>query len=253
MNKIVKVNHLTFGEGTPKVCIPIVERTQEFILQEAALLEQKPCDLIEWRADYYEDLMVKSSLIDTLDRMLKVLSKPILFTIRTKKEGGEIELDQQKYEEILRWVIESELVSLVDVEYFQGDELVLKLVECAHSHHVVVIGSNHDFSKTPSTEQIMTRLCNMSKLGIDLPKIAVMPQSKEDVVKLLVATYELSLMDDMPPIITMSMGNLGIISRISGETFGSCMTFATNQVASAPGQIPVGDMNHILGILDGKV
>ena len=39
------------------------------------------------------------------------------------------------------------------------------------------------------------------------------------------------------PIITMSMGALGAVSRLSGEAIGSAMTFANPGKASAPGQV----------------
>lgn len=48
------------------------------------------------------------------------------------------------------------------------------------------------------------------------------------------------------PLVTMSMGQLGVISRITGELTGSAMTFASVQKASAPGQINVSDMQMLL-------
>ena len=50
-------------------------------------------------------------------------------------------------------------------------------------------------------------------------------------------------------LITMSMGKLGMVSRISGELFGSCVTFAAGKKASAPGQIAMDDLKNILQIL----
>ena len=51
------------------------------------------------------------------------------------------------------------------------------------------------------------------------------------------------------PVITMSMGKQGIVSRISGSLTGSALTFATAGEASAPGQIPVEKMREILDII----
>lgn len=47
----------------------------------------------------------------------------------------------------------------------------------------------------------------------------------------------------------MSMGSLGVITRLSGELFGSCMTFAAAKHVSAPGQISVKDARNILNLL----
>ena len=39
------------------------------------------------------------------------------------------------------------------------------------------------------------------------------------------------------PVVTMSMGALGVVSRMAGEIFGSCITFGAVGEISAPGQI----------------
>ena len=51
------------------------------------------------------------------------------------------------------------------------------------------------------------------------------------------------------PLITMSMGALGMVSRVSGEAFGSAATFGAAKQASAPGQVPVSVLREILATL----
>lgn len=51
------------------------------------------------------------------------------------------------------------------------------------------------------------------------------------------------------PILTMSMGQLGVVSRVTGDSFGSCATFGAVGQTSAPGQIPVNDLHTVLHIL----
>ena len=84
------------------------------------------------------------------------------------------------------------------------------------------------------------------KLGADIPKIAVMPQSKKDVLTLLAATEEMASEHADRPIITISMGKDGMISRLCGEVFGSALTFGTAGKASAPGQINVDELRQVL-------
>ena len=146
-------------------------------------------------------------------------------------------------------VSETKLVDLVDVELFTGDEIVKDIVETAHNNGVKVVMSNHDFFKTPAKEEIISRLCKMQDLGADLPKIAVMPNTSEDVVTLLAATEEMSTKHANRPIITMSMGGLGLVSRLAGETFGSALTFGAAKAASAPGQISVDKLATILEVM----
>ena len=98
-------------------------------------------------------------------------------------------------------------------------------------------------------DEIINRLCKMQDLGADLPKIAVMPNTSEDVVTLLAATEEMSTKHANRPIITMSMGGLGLVSRLAGETFGSALTFGAAKAASAPGQISVDKLATILEVM----
>ena len=117
---------------------------------------------------------------------------------------------------------------------------------------ITVIGSNHDFEKTPSKDEIVSRLTTMKQHGADIPKIAVMPEDAGDVLTLLKATREFHLAFPEIPVITMSMGTDGMISRIAGEVIGSAVTFGSGVSASAPGQIPAKKLREILEILHEK-
>ena len=66
-------------------------------------------------------------------------------------------------------------------------------------------GQNHDFAKTPEKDEIVRRLRKMQSLDADIPKIALMPTCKRDVLTLLEATLEMSEQYADRPIITMSM------------------------------------------------
>ena len=90
----------------------------------------------------------------------------------------------------------------------------------------------------------------MEELGADISKIAVMPQSRKDVLTLLSVTEERSR-HALRPVITMSMSETGLISRLAGEVFGSAVTFGSVTNASAPGQIPVEQLSRVLDILHG--
>ena len=93
----------------------------------------------------------------------------------------------------------------------------------------------------------------MQDMNADIPKIAVMPQSKRDVLTLLAATEEMVTDYADRPIITMSMAGTGVISRLCGEVFGSSMTFGAAEKASAPGQIGVNDLSAMLTLLHSSM
>ena len=253
MNPIM-IRGVAIGEGIPKICVPIVGKTREEIVKAAEEIRTLPVDVVEWRADWYEEVFEANVVLDVLQELRRILGEfPLLFTFRTKKEGGEKEIDEKNYRTLNQLAAESGLADLIDVEVFSGDEVVNDLVRTAHENGVKVIGSNHDFEKTPSKEEIIRRLQKMQELDVDLPKIAVMPRKKEDVLTLLAATEEMNRKYADRPIITMSMAGDGVISRLCGEVFGSALTFGAAGQASAPGQIGVKELRQILTILHESV
>jgi 3-dehydroquinate dehydratase-1 len=129
------------------------------------------------------------------------------------------------------------------------DKLVAQTITAAHEKGIKVILCNHDFDKTPSKQEILSRLQQMQLKGADICKIAVMPRNSEDVLTLLEATREMYENYADRPLITMSMGTLGMISRISGQVFGSAATFGSAGTASAPGQISVSELRKLLNTL----
>ena len=76
-----------------------------------------------------------------------------------------------------------------------------------------VIGSNHHFDNTPSNGEIIDIMKKMEEQGADICKIAVMPEAKEDVERFMDVSSQLKDILNVP-IITMSMGELGAVSRI---------------------------------------
>lgn len=249
MNPVV-VRNVKIGDGIPKICVPIVGVTKEDILNEAKTFDTIPVDVVEWRADWFENVFDLEKVKDVLvDLRATLKDTPILFTFRTSKEGGEKSIEPAAYAKLNKAVAQTGYVDLVDVEVFTGDEIVKDIINSAHEAGVKVVASNHDFDKTPDKDDLIARLCKMQKLGADIPKIAVMPQNKKDVLTLLTATEEMYREHADRPIITMSMAGTGVISRLCGEVFGSALTFGAAKKASAPGQMNVDDLAQILSLL----
>ena len=218
----VKVRNVEIGTGIPKICVPIVGVTREEILKAAETIKTTAADVVEWRVDWYEDIFDFAKTEETMKALREVLGEtPILFTFRTSKEGGEKSIETDAYVELNQKAAKTGLIDLVDIEAFTGDDAVKAVVETAHECGVKVVASNHDFHKTPDKDEIVSRLRKMQELGADIPKIAVMPQNKKDVLTLLSATEEMASEYADRPIITMSMSGTGVISRLCGEVFGS--------------------------------
>lgn len=253
MNPVV-VRNVAIGEGMPKICVPIVGKTREEILAAAKNIVPIGADVVEWRVDWYDDVFDFPQVEETAKQLRGVLGDmPILFTFRTSKEGGEKAIETPVYVELNQKIAATGYVDLVDIEAFTGDDAVKAVVESVHQHGVKVVASNHDFHKTPSKSDIVYRLRKMQDLGADIPKIAVMPQNKADVITLLSATEEMYNNFADRPIITMSMAGTGVISRLCGEVFGSALTFGAVGKASAPGQMGAEDLKTVLGLLHGAL
>ena len=251
MNPVI-VRQLEIGVGMPKICVPIVEKKEHDIIEFVRQLRDLPVDLVEWRADWFDGIDDWDSVRIVLLQLRAMLGDmPLLFTFRTRKEGGERELPYHQYAELLRQVAESKTADLIDVELF-ANETVSELIDVVHKQGVKVIASNHDFVETPEQEEIVRRLCLMQEAGADIAKIAVMPQNEDDVKLLLEATQEMSNFHADTPVITMSMGELGVVSRVIGEKIGSAVTFGCVGQASAPGQMSVDLLRELLEILHRK-
>ena len=249
---LCKVKSLTIGSGLPKICVPIVAQDKESLFSQLDSFSMKEIDFIEWRVDFMNDLFNTSEIITIAQKIQTVLpDKPLLFTFRSQKEGGEQELALEDYFSLNLALAKSGVIDLVDLELFctEDTKLLSSVINELQSYNTKVILSNHDFKQTPDEETILSRLRLMQDLGADIAKIAVMPNKPKDVLTLLSATECMHKNYAKIPIITMSMGQLGSISRISGECFGSSVTFGALKKASAPGQIPVTQLHEILNTI----
>jgi len=241
------VRDITIGSGIPKVVVPIVGKTQEEIINDAKLIVVSDPGLIEWRADFYVRLFEEQKVKETLKILRHIIGNtPLIFTIRTDAEGGNIQISDRKYGDLLRFVADTREADLIDIELFRKGIKIDELVRDIHSLDVLVIMSSHDFQGTPEKNEIIDRFRKMQDLGADLPKIAAMPKTPADVITLLCATNEMARDYALTPLVSMSMGGLGSISRLAGEIFGSSLTFGNAGKSSAPGQIPLSELKQSL-------
>lgn len=263
---MIQVGEITIGSGRPKICASITETTRKAIIAAADILMQRSIDIVEWRIDFYEDVNQWEQVQETLQRLkMSLAGKALLVTFRTAAEGGNREISMEDYKELLTQVADSRCAQMVDVEVFkavsyeerievernlQTQERLDCFIDWIESlrEKIVVVGSYHDFDKTPCDEELYARMDMIAETGVDIPKMAVMPQNKMDVLRLMTFTLEESQKLEKP-LITMSMGKIGSISRMMGEAFGSAVTFGSAGQASAPGQIVVNRLDQVLDIV----
>lgn len=244
----IKIKNVEIGKGIPKICIPLTGKNREEIIEEMEIVKKSNPDLIEWRVDFFEESDNPErvcEMLGTINDSFKQI--PVLFTFRTKEEGGEKSIMSEDYVKLLKEVSERRLADIVDVQVFWYGEKSEDFIKELKETGAVVLASSHHFEGTPSVREMSDALYTMENRGADIVKLAVMPQSGKDVCALLEATMERKEHSNKP-MITMSMGQSGMLSRICGELTGSCVTFASGKQASAPGQIKADELKKFLGI-----
>ncbi|MCX4328824.1 MAG: type I 3-dehydroquinate dehydratase [Lachnospiraceae bacterium] len=246
MNNADRILEFLTGDKIPKICAPIVESTREGILKMAGAVYNSEADIAEWRVDYYKDFHNIDETSRTLSGIKAVIkNKPLLFTFRTLHEGGEADISYNGYFKLLSTAGIN--ADLVDVEIYRNENI--KELTGLLRKHAAVIGSYHDFNGTPPAEEIAGRLVYMKNMGADIPKIAVMPKKRIDVINLMEASLAARERLGGAPVITMSMSGMGVISRIAAETTGSVLTFGCIGKPSAPGQIEVKRLKELIDLL----
>ncbi len=249
------IRNTVIGQGAPKTIVPTTGANAQQVLEQARVIGANPdADLIEFRIDYL-DFATDPAQVAALGKQVAQAAqgKPMILTFRTKAEGGAKPISDADYGTLYLALIKADFIDLLDVEMFREQKVVEQVVAAAHKAGTRIVMSSHDFQATPATEEIVARLRRQDALGADVLKIAVMPKSPADVLKLLDATEQVRAKYSLKPQLTMSMGGLGAISRLSGEVFGSDMTFGMIGVPSAPGQVDVKQLRQVLDVIHASV
>ena len=241
--RVLQIKGVHIGEGRPKTIVPIMEATPMELLASAHRAVAAGTDCIEWRAG-----LLATAPPTQAPAPAALPATPLIATLRTKGQGGRLEADAEEYARLVRTVAEQGCVDLVDIERGAGDAAVRALVEAVHEHDGHAIVSHHDFDGTPATEQMRRVLLEMAALGADIPKLAVMAQRPADAARLMEATACAAEELDTP-LLTMSMGQAGVITRLAGASFGSALTFCALESASAPGQVELSQARAVLDAL----
>ncbi|PIQ55753.1 MAG: type I 3-dehydroquinate dehydratase [Comamonadaceae bacterium CG12_big_fil_rev_8_21_14_0_65_59_15] len=250
-SRLITLHGQPIADGkVPLICTPLVGRTLDNILAELAVVCPKRPDVLEWRVDFFKQIADTASVIAAAKAIKNVSGNlPLLFTRRSSIEGGEqIALTEAQVLALYQSVCESKAIDLIDYELANDTVHIARVREAAQAHGIALVLSSHDFTGTPSFETLVAKFQSAEQLGADVAKVAVMPRNLDDVLTLLAATLAASQKLRIP-LIAMSMGPLGAVTRMVGGVFGSSLTFAVGAAASAPGQMPIEDLNNVLAAL----
>jgi 3-dehydroquinate dehydratase-1 len=254
-NKPIELHGKPIAGGKfPVICTPLVGRTRDKVMAELQVVLAKKPDVLEWRVDYFEAIGKTDEVISLAKSIKQAAGEiPLLFTRRSSVEGGEkIALSEDQVVALYAAVCDSKSVDMVDFEMSNDPAHIRRLREVSKANDIKLVLSFHNFSYTPGLEALSQRFLQADQLGADIAKVAVMPRDLEDVLTLLTATLQASKKLKIP-LISMSMGPYGSLTRLFGWTFGSALTFAVGASSSAPGQVPIEDLNTVLRILQKSI
>lgn len=247
--KKIKIRNKVIGGKKPLICMPIVADDKKDLnsqLEECFLLSP---DVFEWRIDGFANVTNIDKSIEALRYIRGFIKKSLLiFTCRIKSEGGINKISDQLRHKLILKAIKTNLVDIVDIELCNSTKFIQSIVNCAKKHGVKVIISYHDFVKTPDKNLIIKKLLLAQNLNADIAKIAVMPKNYNDVLSLFCATLRARQEKLYIPIVAISMGKKGFISRVIGGLFGSDITFARGKKTSATGQISFKKMKKAISV-----
>ncbi len=191
-------------------------------------------DLIELRVDMFEDISLCH--IENIFRSAKEnFKKPVIATVRDIKEGGQKKINDKIsiYREIIP------LSDALDMEISSEDFTEIK--KLCIDFKKILIGSYHNFESTPDNTILESIISKGAEVGADIIKIAAMAKNRDDMVRLLMFT----LKHKDKGVITISMGDAGLPSRIISPLFGSLITYGYINTSSAPGQMSVYELMDI--------
>jgi 3-dehydroquinate dehydratase-1 len=248
--KPIEIRGRRLGGATPLICSPLVAHTPQRLAEESVNVLAKRPDVIEWRVDFFEQVADTAKVV-AAGRTLREAARdtPIIFTCRGAHEGGQaIALDAEGVARMYDGAAAAGFADFIDFELSNAAALVARVRESTRAHGVRLILSYHNFAYTPGHDALVDRFLEAERQGADVAKVATMPRDRHDVLTLLSATASAEAKARIP-LISMAMGPLGVATRMVGGVFGSALSFAVGEGASAPGQPPIADLAAVFGAL----
>ena len=247
VKKTINIKGCEIGAGPSKAIISVMGANLQECLDVIEEGKANGVQMFEWRGDFNDSRRDNAAMVEQGKAISAALPEhPLLFTFRSTSQGGQDSLTAEEYVALNKALIEAEILDIVDIETWIGDEYVIELINCAHEHGVYAMPSYHNFRGTPSVEWLVSLMEHMWDLGADIAKCATMAFDYAGAIRLMAATDEVARLYANGPMLTMAMGRLGSITRLAGEFYGNDITFCALRASSAPGQVGVVQARRIM-------
>lgn len=237
----------------PKICVSLEETTVKAMVDEAARAGIQGADMVEVRFDrlYLKKPQATISededgnrvstmppvnewpvmdfdqvnIDESIAALKEAIALPVIFSVRSVREGGHFAGDEKQRLEILQAGIDSN-VKWVDLEMSIKAKDRKSLVEAAKAVNCQIIASQHDMSGTPSSEEIISMVSSNADNG-DIVKFCSTVKDHQDALQIVDAANTLSAQDSTPPYSLMALGNGGDWARLHAPTLGQELVYAT--------------------------
>ncbi len=258
MKKELWIRNLNMDDNILKFCgiiLPkngndVQQQVQEFIRQEVDMLEFRVDGMLrrgrKWPGYFLRVTMVQLAL-DRIQHLAPDM--PVVFTLRSKKEGGKFKGTVEEYEDFLRTMSFSEGIDIIDVEMSEteAEDEQEHFIYFLNSMGKRVILSKHIMGDIPFEERMRLAeeaLKRQEKSGADIFKLAMYVENEAEMkaYQKLLRAHNIWMNRFH---IGIAMGEAGKESRYNKDWCDSCLTFVCDKKVVAPGQMSIEEIKEI--------
>jgi 3-dehydroquinate dehydratase I len=207
---------------------------------EDCLTNLAKCNMAEFRADLFCDLIQAQDALGELRRLLP--SQKWILTVRLQRDGGKWPNDERTERiPLIKKLLATGWFYALDLEVEEAQELYFaRIREFAEIHHIKLIVSHHNFTTCYANQPMQERLHQMQTLQPHGIKMALYARTSLEAQELLqqISTVELPELSGI-----FAMGTYGTPTRLAAPLVGAPLTYGfLAQNAQAPGQLSTKDL-----------
>lgn len=257
----MKIRDVVFGPERPQICLVLTNSDSGVLESEISQAIEQGVEVFEFRADlaFSEAGILDSekptlSLEGTLCLVRKLIGDRILiFTHRSKEEGGEGTLSLKEYEKINMAAGRTGLVDIIDLELEKGRPSIEEIskdlkedlkVQGSMEKSLIQL-SKHSLEGSLTKEDMLESFLRMQEFPpetVAMTKLAVQANIEKEALELMAAALDMREKFADRPYTAIAMGEKGKVSRIRAGFIGSALVFAKGLKSSAPGQMALEEV-----------
>ena len=230
-----------YPSSNGKICT-VIRECASVDFETAVLRSRRDSDLLEFRLDFLDPAQLTR---ERIQHWVALAGVPVIGTLRRKPFGGRFQGGAVEQLEVLGRIGGAGF-SFLDIEVETLEAVGSARLKKIREGSCQLIGSYHNFSKTP--ENLQSVFERILAVKADVVKIATLASGFTDNLRLMELVSQAR--QQRLPIIAVAMGELGTYSRLVAPSRGSMLTYASTRTGqeTAPGQFTSRDLKCIYGL-----